>query len=50
MTGSVTISIKDFDKLRNESTIVEDRKSRLTRARSVSVLHVHKGAYPRVLR
>jgi len=32
MTGSVTISIKDFDKLRNESTVVEDRKSRLTRA------------------
>ena len=32
MNGSVTISLKDFDKLRNESSVVEDRKSRIHRA------------------
>lgn len=32
MNGSVTISLKDFDEMRNQSAIVEDRKSRMQRA------------------
>jgi hypothetical protein len=32
MTGNVTISIKDFDKLRGQSSKAEDRSERVTRA------------------
>lgn len=32
MTGNVTISIKDFDKLRGQSSKAEDRLERVTRA------------------
>ena len=32
MNGTVTISLKDFEDLKTESTRVEDKKSRLTRA------------------